>query len=380
MTTHNGISEPSLTESVDQKIEKIRTRSLDLSFNELLDMYKGEELKIDPEYQRLFRWSEGKQSRFIESLILEMPIPPIFVIEEADGIYELIDGLQRISSYLHFVGQHPKYRDEDGGSQYLVLSECDIVEGLNGYTYPNLPKTLEIKLKRSFVRVEVLRKESDPRLRYYMFKRLNTGGELLSDQEIRNCTVRLLNNAFNTFIIELSRNEDFVECIKTVSQERLDKKYDQELVLRFFAFKNARDHYTHEVGDFMTEYMEAVSDPARDDIRFSYQMEKEIFCKTFKILRGTLGENAFAGSNPQGIIVSRFLSYHYEAFTLGIQPYLDRIDIYDQVFKDKFTETLLDIKRDTTFRNITTGGGKNYPNPLRERIDFVVNALRKLMP
>ena len=85
--------------AVDDKIKAIRTRSLDISFNELLDMYKTGELKIDPDYQRLFRWDETKQSQFIESLILELPVPPIFVIEAEEGKFELIDGLQRISTY-----------------------------------------------------------------------------------------------------------------------------------------------------------------------------------------------------------------------------------------------------------------------------------------
>jgi Protein of unknown function DUF262 len=378
MTTNHMIDKTVLIESVDQKIEKVRTRSLDVSFNELLDMYKGDELKIDPEYQRLFRWSDGKQSRFIESLILEMPIPPIFVIEEADGVYELIDGLQRVSSYLHFVGQHPRFTDENG-ERYLRLTECDIANDLNGITYPDLPKALEIKIKRSFVRMEVLRKESDRRLRYYMFKRLNTGGELLSDQEIRNCTIRLLDDNFNSFIMELSSNADFMECIKTVPQEKLDQKYDQELVLRFFAFKNYRDQYVHDVGDFMTEYMEAVSDPLRDDVRFDFDRELMIFNTTFHILRNTLGDKSFAGTNPQGSFVSRFLSYHYEAFTLGIQPYIGQINVEDNTSKERITEALQNVKRDLRFREITTGGGKNYRNPLRDRINFVVSALEPIM-
>ena len=184
-----------IIKAVEAKIERIRTRSLDLSFNELLDMYENKELIIQPEYQRLFRWSEGQQSRFIESLILEMPVPPIYVIELEEGIYELIDGLQRISTYLHFRGKHP---EREGA---LKLIDCDIVPELNGLTFEKLPKALEIKLKRNFIRVEVLRKESDQRLRYYMFKRLNTGGEKLSEQEIRNSTIRLLDNKFNDFII-----------------------------------------------------------------------------------------------------------------------------------------------------------------------------------
>src|SRR5699024_1936789 len=131
-----------------------------------------------------FRWGEEKQSRFVESLILEMPVPPIFVIETEEGIYELIDGLQRISSYLHFRGEKLGDAQED----FLTLQGCDIVPDLNGLNFEALPKALQIKIKRSFVRMEVIKKESETSLKYHMFKRLNTGGELLSAQEIRNCT------------------------------------------------------------------------------------------------------------------------------------------------------------------------------------------------
>lgn len=108
----------------------------------------------------MFRWEPEKQSRFIESLILEMPVPPIFVIETDNGIYELIDGLQRISSYLHFRGI--KFGEKQDESTPLELSGCDIVPHLNGYSLETLPKALQIKLKRSFVRMEVIKKESEP--------------------------------------------------------------------------------------------------------------------------------------------------------------------------------------------------------------------------
>src|SRR5437870_2920632 len=94
-----------LITAIDSRLAKVHTQSLDLSFNELLDMYKSDELDISPDYQRLFQWSEGARSRFIESLLLEMPVPPIYVVEEEDGKYLLIDGLQRISSYLHLRGE-----------------------------------------------------------------------------------------------------------------------------------------------------------------------------------------------------------------------------------------------------------------------------------
>ena len=369
------LSLAAIVSSVDENIDRIRTRSLDLSFNELLDMHSTGELIIQPEYQRLFRWSEGKQSRFIESLILEMPIPPIFVIEMEDGRLELIDGLQRISSYLHFRGQNPTRVHPDGTPSKLRLLECDVATALNGLDYDSLPSALQIRLKRNFVRVEIIRKESDLRLRYYMFKRLNTGGENLSDQEVRNCTIRLLSNTFNQFIMDQSQAEDFAACLSIISEEQKAQRYDQELVLRFFAFKNYRQHYIHEVGDFMTEYMERVSDPAGAET-FEYDRERQTFLSTFKILGKTLGENAFARTNTHGNFISSFLSYHYEAFTLGLQPYLEVLSPDDETQMATVARVLVSIKNDEKFRAMTTGGGKNYPRNLSERIALVQTALR----
>ena len=219
--------------AIDNQAKSVKTKSLDISFNELLDMYNNQELIIDPDYQRMFRWSEEKQSMFIESLILEMPLPPIFVIESADGNYELIDGLQRISTYLHF-----RYKDiedsirknfcSDRIKSELVLTGCDIVKELNEYTFDDLPRAVQLKLKRNFIRMEVLRKETDTNLRYHMFKRLNTGGELLSNQEVRNCTIRLLGNEFNNFIIECSEYEYFKKAIANVVDDYVITKKDQD--------------------------------------------------------------------------------------------------------------------------------------------------------
>ena len=172
--------------AIAANLKQASTHALDVSFNELLDMAASEELEITPDYQRLFRWSEGQRSRLVESLLLEMPVPPIFVIEENDGKYQLIDGLQRISSYLHLRGalEAPYLDPPVKKGEALKLVDCDIVEALNGLTYDDLPTSLQIRLKRAFIRMEVIRKETDPRFKYHMFKRLNTGGDRLSDQHL----------------------------------------------------------------------------------------------------------------------------------------------------------------------------------------------------
>lgn len=382
----NGHRDPDagtrLLEAVQKQVKQIQTASLDLSFNELLDMYNNEELIIDPDYQRAFRWSPGKESRFIESLILGMPIPPVFVIELEDGKYELIDGLQRLSSYFHFRGalELEAFDRAVREGDELVLSDCDIVSELNGLTHSTLPSAMQIRLKRHFIRVEVIRKDSDQRLRYHMFKRLNTGGENLSEQEIRNCTVRLLEHGdqFMKFIIELSAAPDFVQCTQTLTEEAKQQRFDQELVLRFFAFKNRRDAYTHDVADFLTEFMEGVSDPIVH-LPFDYDREREVFGRTFRLLQSTLDDRAFGWVNRAGNIVRGFAVYHYEAFTLGVQPFLDAIQLQDAaqmgVLRDVFETT----KRDADFIQITSGGGRNSRGALDRRVGFVEQRLREVL-
>lgn len=358
-----------LISELENKIKTVRTKSFDLSFNELLDMYKNEELIIEPEYQRLFRWDSEQQSRFIESLLLEMPIPPIFVIEREEGIYELIDGLQRISTYMHFRGEHPDNTNVDPDqpdSKYLKLVGCDICESLNGQTYLELPKTLEIRLKRNFIRVEVLRKESDQRLRYHMFKRLNTGGSKLSEQEIRNCTIRLLSPNFNNFLITCSQYPSFKKCISSVNPEKIDQKYDQELVLRFFSVKNRQDKYVHDVSSYLTQCMEFFSTGSN----FDYEKEKRIFLQTFDLLSKTLGEKTFSPATKKKKLSSKFAIYHFEAISLCVARNIDKLSELSTKQLDKFKALLESIKYDDDFIEITTGGGKNYAGPLEKRINF----------
>jgi hypothetical protein len=362
-----------LIRAIDSKLAKVHTQSLDLSFNEILDMFKNKELDINPDYQRLFQWSEGARSRFIESLLLEMPVPPIYVIEEEEGRYLLIDGLQRISSYLHLRGEleaahldPPVHRGDK-----LELVDCDIVEELNGMRFDDLGAALQIRLKRAFVRVEVVRKGSDPRFKYHMFKRLNTGGQLLTAQQLRNCTIRLLDATFDNFVAELSRIEVFRETTKALSQQSRLGAFDQELVLRFFAMKNYRRAFKHDVGDFLTEYMEGVSD-REIALPFDYAAERATFLRTFAVLNQTLGDRAFAYANQSRDGLTRgFSVYHYEAITLGLQSRIDALIPGDVAQMGTLKQVLMDIKLDPDFIELTTGGGKNSPGQLAERISFV---------
>ena len=335
-----------LIENVDNQIINIRTKSLDVSFNELYDMYTDGELVISPDYQRLFRWEEEKQSRFIESLILEMPVPPIFVIEIKDGVYELIDGLQRVSSYLHFRGEVLG----EATTEPLILCGCDIVPALNGLSFHMLPKPLQIKIKRSFVRMEVIKKESEPSLKYHMFKRLNTGGELLSAQEIRNCTVRLLDSKALDFIDECSKNSDFRAVISKIGTDGFNMKYDQELVLRFFAIKNDLQSYKYPVTEYFTRYLEKIT---TGEIEFDYSREKRIFEKTFYIINQALDSSAFSSRTRTNNEKNDFILYYYDGISIAVGSMIDSFNEFDRF--QELKDVIEDIKFGEELQSYKTG-------------------------
>jgi len=128
-------------ETIESK--EIRTEAVDFSFGELLNLHRDNEIIIQPEYQRLFRWSNEQRSRLIESILLRLPIPPIFLIENETGVLELIDGLQRTSSVLQFLDHEVINQPE------LILEGCDILTEINGMKYDDFNTSIRLGLKRT---------------------------------------------------------------------------------------------------------------------------------------------------------------------------------------------------------------------------------------
>jgi hypothetical protein len=361
MAQSSKVDHDTLSLAVDRERKNASVRSLDLSLNELADMHKTGELHITPEYQRTFRWTLVKQSQFIESIILEMPLPPIYAVEVGEAKWELIDGLQRLSTYLHFRGQLKLPNSEE--SEPFSLNGCDILPELNGYRFDELTTTLQHRVRRATLRVEIVRRESNKRFSYYMFKRLNSGGEPLSEQESRNCSVRLLGPKFNDFIIELSKDEYFKICTEDLTDEARARMVEPELVLRYFAFKNNLSEYVHDIEPFLTDYMERVSDESeKNHLPFDYPREEQSFRKVFQILATTLGtetsrrwvekKNAFGGGFSTG---------HYEAFSIALSRHIQKIpDDMPPELRDKLKVQLLAAKKEPQLRDVITGGGKNF--------------------
>jgi hypothetical protein len=305
-----------------------------------------------------------------------MPIPPIYAVEVGEAKWELIDGLQRLSTYLHFRSQLDlPERSITKDRDRLVLVGCDIVPELNGCTFEDLATAIQHRVRRATLRVEVVRQESNPRFSFYMFKRLNTGGEPLSDMEARNCSIRLLGPDFCKFITDLTTNADFEKCVEDITDEFKNKMGREELILRFFAFKNNLEDYVHDIDPFLTRYMERVTDrQSSQHIAFDYGAERDCFAKTFSTLASTLGSKA-CQRWVEGRYSGGFTMSHYEAFAIGLAQAIAK---KGQVTKEKFEQVsaaMTAVKKDPDFRALTVGGGKNFYRIYEQKIGMVREAI-----
>lgn len=344
-----------LVKQVEESRKDIRTDRMDMSFGEIMNMYDEGEIIISPEFQRAFRWGKDTQTRFIESLILGIPIPPIFVAETKRNVWELVDGLQRLSTVLSFFG---KLRDKEKNN--LVLEDASILTELKGFTIDTLPINFKLLLKRTVCRVEVIRYDSEFDMRYELFNRLNTGGVRLSEQEIRNCIFRPYDNKFNKFIQDLSKRKYFLDIVK-IRKEDADRMYAQELVLRFFTLKNFGTTFDKNIQKHMDDYMLKVS---KGEIIFKYKEEERIFEETCKILQN-LQKNVFKLSTLN------FSTSMYDALMINVALNLKQCSQYStKEFYDKIEK----LKKDSTFRK-NTNSASSSKYRINSKIEIAHKAL-----
>lgn len=339
---------------------QIRTTAVDFSFGELLNLHNDKEIVIRPEYQRLFRWSNEQRSRLIESIILGLPIPPIFLIEGIDGVLELIDGLQRTSSVLQFL-DHTAIQEPE-----LVLVGCDIIPELNGKRFQDLPVSVRLKVKRSPIRATIINKSGDAFVKYEMFKRLNTGGSLLSAQEIRNCSSRMVDggNIFYDAIQEMAKYPGFVAATARLPESFKEKRADEELVLRFFAVTLFRQRYKGNIEEWLDSFME---DILFIRIPFDLPNERKRFAAVFDLISSKLGDGAFTRFNEGGQAVGRLAPAYYEATVCAFNCNLAGVS---NKTPDTVRRQLQKAFSDERFLS-ATGPGANTIQKLEERIAVV---------
>ncbi|MBG0820095.1 DUF262 domain-containing protein [Planomonospora sp. ID91781] len=285
-----------LIDQIAEKSKEIHTDGYSMSVGEVISLYKDKDIEIHPEFQRIFRWSDEQKSRLIESILLGIPIPPIFVSQRSDGVWDVIDGVQRLSTIFQFVGI---YRDEnDLVTDPLTLQATEYLPDLQGYRWEIVGEgrkvfsdALRRDVKRAKLEFRIIRKESDENAKYDMFQRLNAGTHL-SQQEARNCLLVMLNREMFAEITNLSESDDFRGvCLITEAKE--NAAYYQELVLRFFLqldYSGPDAELREEFGDYVTNWMREAAKVYKSD---ENKIKAEVFHRSFSLLKEALGEDAF---------------------------------------------------------------------------------------
>ncbi len=331
-----------LINEVTERKKEFITDGYPMSIGEIINLYRDNELIINPDYQRFFRWTITQKTKFVESILLGIPIPSIFVYQDQDGKWEVVDGLQRISTILEFVGI---LRDNDDPRNLIppsTLEDTEILPNLQGITWETLPKEpLQLFFKRTKIKIEIIKYESDPYAKFEVFQRLNSGGSLLTPQEFRNCLLIMINKTFYLWLNNISKDENFQACL-ALSDKLLEERYDMELVLRFLLFPNYK-FSQKEIRDYLTEGAQSLARLALEE-EFNYDENEKIFRETFAVLNLVLGEKVFKRYS-NGDFGGKFLESLFEAISIGVAHNLasyetpEHKEILKQKIKDIWSQS-----------------------------------------
>jgi Protein of unknown function DUF262/HNH endonuclease len=263
--------------SLEQRV--VYTRKVEASVYELHRQWRLGELSLQPEFQRYYVWSAKQESRLIESIFLNVPIPLVYVAEEPNGTFAVIDGQQRLTALFRFV---------DG--KYAITGLEQRID-LNGLYFADFGRELQRQFENYTLSVVQIRMESDPDVRFEVFERLNTGATKLNDQEIRNCIYR---GPFNDF---LRRHAKYTPFQRLLGLQQPDPRMsDVELVLRFAAFWDQT--YLHYDKERLKAFLNRQMDRGTLFTPQRYQDLERAFRNAVQLTQTVFGNRAFRRFNP----------------------------------------------------------------------------------
>lgn len=268
------------------------TDKKDFTLSNIKEMFDDGEIITDPDYQRDFVYTQKQSSKLIESMLIGIPIPTVYLCQEADETWSVIDGQQRITSFVYFLKNE------------FPLKGLTELKELNGLYFKDMEKPLQRRLKQSSLGAICILKESQ-NLKYEIFARLNQGAVSLKPQELRNCIYR---GSCNKMLIELANNKYLPVLFK---DENKRMQY-QERVLRFFALRNFTE-YKSSMLKTMNDYMIVHQNDDSEKIEKS----KALFNRTIDIIKQVLGETAFLAINREdGKVIEKFSGSVYDSIII----------------------------------------------------------------
>lgn len=311
----------------------------------IIDMFEKGEYKIPP-YQREFVWEKKKQSKFIESVILDLPIPYLFFADDkSDGKLEIVDGSQRIRTLHAFK------------NDFLVLTELEKLDDLNGFKFSDLLESRQRRFLRKTLRSIELTEKADFEAKKDLFRRINTDPYDLSDMEIRKGIYQ--EGDFYTFIKQCSENKLFRKLCP-VSAKRADRGEREELVLRFFAYLDKYKSFVHRVDEFLDNYLKDMHENGFDKIKMRQEFENMLHFVEINFPSGFK-----KGHNDKSTPRVRF-----EAIAVGVGLALKE--------NTKLVDKTININSwidGDEFKDKTTTDGANNRRKVVERIEYVKGKL-----
>ncbi|MFC5044417.1 DUF262 domain-containing protein [Aquimarina hainanensis] len=344
--------EQSLLNELSREKSIIKTDSYSMSIGEIINLYKDNELQLDPAYQRLFRWKEDQKSKFIESILLGIPIPPIFVAQKGDGTWSIVDGVQRISTILQLTGDL-----KSGDLGPLTLGTTRKLPSLEGFTWNTLPTDLKRTFRRSKLGVNIILTENSIQSQYELFQRLNTGGLNLEPQEIRNCLIIMLKPDFYQKINRLKKYSNFLEII-SINKRKLREEYHMELILRYFIGRfNEIDYDSYRMSStHLSEFIDKETARLIENENFDLDAEIILFKRLVDLLKDNLGESSFKKYNFQkDTFEGQFSNAIFESICAGIA---DNIDLHEAKTNEEFVEKIKNMYQEQEFNTYSNRGIK----------------------
>jgi Protein of unknown function DUF262 len=322
-----------LGEEIERRRREISSDRLAMSIGELTSMYQNDELIIRPEFQRFFRWDDGQKSRLIESILLGIPLPSIFVSTTESGTWEIVDGLQRVSTLLQLQGV---LRQEDGSLRDpLILTGTKYLPDLDGRVWPDievvagdlftrpLPKTQVLDIKRARIDIQIIKRESSPDAKYDLFQRLNSYGSMLTAQELRSAMLVAVDPDFLKWVENLAHLDDFRDSVQ-LSDRSIEEQYDIELVLRFLILHERKTLRQNDLRNFAQFLDDRSLELAKKTISERVRMEST-FNAVFHEINDKVGENAFRRWVPSKSAYSGgFLNTSFEVIAIGLAYHVAR--------------------------------------------------------
>lgn len=331
--------------------KNVYTSQKDFPLSTIREMFDDGDIVTNPDYQRDFVYTPKQSSKLIESMLIGIPIPTVYLCQENDETWSVIDGQQRITSFVYYL------------ENKFPLTGLTELKELNGLFFKDMDKPLQKKLKSSSLSAICILKESQE-LKYEIFARLNQGAVSLKPQELRNCIYR---GSFNSMLEDLADNK----YLPILFHDENKRKQYQERILRFFALRNFTD-YKSSIMKTMNDYM-FVHQNADDTEIANY---KTLFNKTIDIIKQILGDTAFFAVNrDNGTVIGKFSGSVYDSIIIPFS-FFNNHDL--MAHADEIRNSIKDLKlnneqyREDTY--VATGSRKRVLG----RIFTVYNLLTKI--